>query len=134
MTRAHILFWLGFVAPWCWLIGGWLPEFRPKNNGENRENVGGAGDVLPTWAEKGGKKYGHGVGLGHGYPFVSPSLESLGGSSIASSTRALKVTPPRQTDVADPWIYRCRVASGVAAIVLTAAFIVAFIIVGTRNR
>lgn len=43
-----ILFWAGFMAPWCWLIGGWLV-------------AEGEGPKLPLWelrrpVEEGGKK------------------------------------------------------------------------------
>ena len=24
-SSACVLFWVGFVAPWCWLVGGWMP-------------------------------------------------------------------------------------------------------------
>lgn len=130
-TRAYVLFWLGFIAPWCWLIGGWLPEFKDRNRNEKeRENVGGA-SVLPTWkmAEKSERRHG----TGFGYPFVAPSLESLGGSSTASDAPVLKAKSSQQTDIVDPWVFRCRLASGVAGIALTAAFVVAFIVVG-RNQ
>ncbi|KAH9169321.1 hypothetical protein EDB89DRAFT_1908627 [Lactarius sanguifluus] len=38
-----LLFWAGFVAPWCWLIGGWLiAEGRWEENGKARA-------ALPLW-------------------------------------------------------------------------------------
>jgi len=38
-----LLFWAGFIAPWCWLIGGWLIE-------EGRwEGSGKARAALPLW-------------------------------------------------------------------------------------
>lgn len=38
-----ILFWAGFIAPWCWFIGGWLIE-------EGRwEDSGRARAALPLW-------------------------------------------------------------------------------------
>lgn len=43
-----ILFWAGFIAPWCWLIGGWLIE-------EGRwEDGGKARAALPLWKPRGG--------------------------------------------------------------------------------
>ena len=45
-----ILFWAGFVAPWCWLIGGWLIE-------EGRwEDSGRARAALPLWKPRGSSK------------------------------------------------------------------------------
>ena len=38
-----VLFWAGFIAPWCWLIGGWLiEEGRWEDNGRARA-------ALPLW-------------------------------------------------------------------------------------
>ena len=38
-----LLFWAGFIAPWCWLIGGWLiAEGRWEDNGKVRA-------ALPLW-------------------------------------------------------------------------------------
>jgi hypothetical protein len=38
-----LLFWAGFFAPWCWLIGGWLvAEGRWEDNGQARA-------ALPLW-------------------------------------------------------------------------------------
>jgi len=43
-----ILFWAGFIAPWCWLIGGWLI-------GEARwEDGGRARAALPLWKSRSG--------------------------------------------------------------------------------
>ncbi|KAI8989138.1 hypothetical protein BD414DRAFT_536434 [Trametes punicea] len=47
MSHACILFWIGFVAPWCWLIGGWLltPTGQVGSDGLSAET----GPVLPLW-------------------------------------------------------------------------------------
>ena len=38
-----LLFWAGFLAPWCWLIGGWIiVEGRWEDNGKARA-------ALPLW-------------------------------------------------------------------------------------
>ena len=43
-----VLFWAGFIAPWCWLIGGWLIE-------EGRwEDGGRARAALPLWKPRSG--------------------------------------------------------------------------------
>ncbi|PIL29033.1 hypothetical protein GSI_09081 [Ganoderma sinense ZZ0214-1] len=40
-THACVLFWAGFVAPWCWLIGGWLLSREGEPEGH--------GPILPLW-------------------------------------------------------------------------------------
>ncbi|KAI0686324.1 hypothetical protein BC835DRAFT_461114 [Cytidiella melzeri] len=37
VAPACLLFWLGFIAPWCWLIGGWLLS---SNSGQMKESEG----------------------------------------------------------------------------------------------
>ena len=57
-----LLFWAGFVAPWCWLIGGWLvAEGRWESSGKARA-------ALPLWKPRGdnGKRKGKGKGKGNG--------------------------------------------------------------------
>ena len=49
MTHACVLFWAGFVAPWCWLIGGWLLS----REGEAFEPEG-PGPLLPFWHRRRG--------------------------------------------------------------------------------
>lgn len=43
-----ILFWAGFIAPWCWLIGGWLIEEARWEDG------GRARAALPLWKSRSG--------------------------------------------------------------------------------
>jgi len=51
-----VLFWAGFLAPWCWLIGGWLiTEGRWEDNGKAR-------DVLPLWKPRQNPARGAAVG------------------------------------------------------------------------
>jgi hypothetical protein len=57
-----LLFWAGFVAPWCWLIGGWLvAEGRWESSGKARA-------ALPLWKPRGddGKRKGKGKGKDKG--------------------------------------------------------------------
>ncbi|OBZ76714.1 hypothetical protein A0H81_03226 [Grifola frondosa] len=37
VTSACMLFWLGFLGPWCWLIGGWL--LSTSGSGQNGETA-----------------------------------------------------------------------------------------------
>jgi hypothetical protein len=51
-----LLFWAGFLAPWCWLIGGWLIE-------EGRwEDSGKARAALPLWKPRSSPKRHRGGG------------------------------------------------------------------------
>ncbi|KAI0752709.1 hypothetical protein C8Q80DRAFT_1267217 [Daedaleopsis nitida] len=43
LTCACLLFWVGFVMPWCWLIGGWLLTRAGEVPEEER------GPLLPVW-------------------------------------------------------------------------------------
>ena len=64
-----LLFWAGFLAPWCWLIGGWLvAEGRWEDNGKARA-------ALPLWKPRptrargtaaGKRPRGAGAGAGAG--------------------------------------------------------------------
>ncbi|KAI0031525.1 hypothetical protein K488DRAFT_86755 [Vararia minispora EC-137] len=54
-SRPAVLFWLGFIAPFCWLIGGWLvPEGRWDMHHVPQRRAG-AGPVLPLWRAADGR-------------------------------------------------------------------------------
>jgi len=129
MTPAHMLFWLGFVAPWCWMIGGWMLTRSGKTKGEG----GGSSIRLPLWKKgsdkgKGGEDAGlvnkQGYGFGHGYPFVAPSVESL-----TPSIKMMKMKTQKGPNSLDPWVARCRVAAVTSGILLLVAFVVAIVVV-----
>ncbi|OSC99696.1 hypothetical protein PYCCODRAFT_804175 [Trametes coccinea BRFM310] len=155
MSHACILFWLGFIAPWCWLIGGWLLTSRGEvgSDGLSAE----IGPVLPLWHK--GRKRGSGSGQHRAvkakksenetlsvpekvkdaaerrikakswYPLVAPSLESLAPSTTSGiSTRELKRCLPSSRGV-DPWIQRCRVAAAASGVLIFAAFVVAIVLI-----
>jgi hypothetical protein len=119
---AKTLFWVGFIAPWCWLIGGWLVKAK-KND---RYTRGGA--MLPLWTGKSARSGGtfKMQPLHHGYPFVAPSVQSL--------------VPPLYSRTAhprgpflmarSPWIRRCRIAACVSGIIIMLLFIAALVVVG----
>lgn len=51
-----LLFWAGFLAPWCWLIGGWLiAEGRWEDNGKARA-------ALPLWKPRPARARGTAAG------------------------------------------------------------------------
>ncbi|GBE83427.1 predicted protein [Sparassis crispa] len=151
VTTACVLFWLGFVGPWCWLIGGWiLSEGEETRSGGKRESL------LPLWARRGkrgsgekgkmpaekGKLLGENdkmpasnkkTGRKSWYPLVAPSLETL--TPSVHSDIDISFTPTRRMKrdsrvVTDPWIFRCRVAAIASGICILAAFIVALVFAG----
>jgi hypothetical protein len=117
-TSACVLFWIGFVAPWCWLIGGWLPAL-------SREKISkGKGLLLPTWRMRPEKDKAV-VPLHH--RFVGPSLDSL--TKLESSVSVEKMSLPSMPYV-DPWIHRCRVAAMMSGLLLMVALILCFVVIG----
>ncbi|KAG2347147.1 hypothetical protein BDR05DRAFT_958615 [Suillus weaverae] len=125
---ARTLFWLGFIAPWCWLIGGWLVKAK-NNNSYSR-----GGSMMPLWTGKSARTVDSFKmqPLHHGYPFVAPSVQSL---MPPSYSRGMYSTHPRGPFLMarSPWIRRCRVAAAVSGIVIMLLFIVALVVVGRSS-
>ncbi|KAH7907816.1 hypothetical protein BJ138DRAFT_438822 [Hygrophoropsis aurantiaca] len=119
---ACVLFWVGFVAPWCWLIGGWLVT-SPSQRG----SMGQGGSLLPLFTGKGVQSAetfrSHPYS---GYPFVAPSVASLAPPSYRRTVQQPKTL---YLKVVSPWIRRCRIAAGVSGIVIIIAFIISFVVV-----
>lgn len=137
VTPACWMFWLGFIAPWCWIMGGWYftirGETRPKFLGGKGKGKGK--DLpLPSWVlEKKGtdnielsEKEAALHGIWFGYPYVAPSVNSL---SLPTSVRSAKQSTP---SILDPWIFRCRVAAWTCGALVIIAFVIAFVVVGKR--
>ncbi|PCH36906.1 hypothetical protein WOLCODRAFT_167192 [Wolfiporia cocos MD-104 SS10] len=146
LSPSCVLFWLGFVAPWCWLIGGWALA-----QGEEAAADGhplGTRDVLPLYVRRGKRRAGslpaereraRAAGKKSGalkawYPLAAPSAESLSPSvqSRVSMTTARKLRRGVGETI-DPWIRRCRIAAVVSGVVILAAFVVALIVVGSKS-
>ncbi|TFY70280.1 hypothetical protein EVG20_g2717 [Dentipellis fragilis] len=147
-----VLFWAGFVAPWCWLIGGWLiaearfPTARHK------------GAVLPRWRTRASTSTGPGTEkgkagggakdepkdtgqtLGRPRPRWCTRWDSIAGA-VAAETQgqpadkevivAIETRATRMKNVT--WVVRCRVAAVVSGLLLAIAFIVALVLMG-RGR
>ncbi|KAF9224809.1 hypothetical protein BS17DRAFT_51257 [Gyrodon lividus] len=127
----QVLFWMGFIAPWCWLIGGWLVPSKPYARGYGYHNgtFGGSG-LLPLWTGKGASmRTFDATKMQHGYPFVAPSVLSL---TPPSYTRVV-LTPRPFRRPRSPWIRRCRVAAFTSGVILVVAFVVALVVVGTSS-
>jgi hypothetical protein len=128
VTRTCVLFGLGFVAPWCWLIGGWMPDasHRKVRRGSN----GGGGFLLPLWRDKENKQpFGGWFGLG--YPFVAPSVK------VIPEAPMLRLKPQFESAAVgketDPWVYPCRVAALTSGCLLLVALVVLTVFL-VRNR
>lgn len=125
---ARTLFWLGFIAPWCWLIGGWLVKAK-SNNSHSR-----SGSMIPLWTGKNVRTVDsfRMQPLHHGYPFVAPSVQSL---MPPSYSRGMHSTHPRGPFLMarSPWIRRCRVAAAVSGVVIMLLFIAALVVVGKSS-
>ena len=129
---AQLLFWLGFIAPWCWLVGGWLLARDGAVRAEEH------GPLLPLWRRVGqrGKRRGSAdtavasvegkgrVKTKSWYPLVAPSLDSL----AASNGGDVRVKKDRRR-AADPWVMRCRIAAAVSGLLILGGFVVAMVFV-----
>lgn len=121
-----VLFWIGFIAPWCWLIGGWLIEPRRPAAYNSRAQ---GGPLLPLWTGKGKSvERIHSIKMQHGYPFVAPSATSLTPASYSRVVLTPKpVNPPR-----NPWVRRCRIAAVTSGVIIIVVFVITLIVV-SRN-
>ena len=158
-----LLFWAGFVAPWCWLIGGWLiAEGRWEENGKPRA-------ALPLWRprqrrhtrDKGKGKSTSGTALGNDLekgphaephrrrwawaawnpftPRASTLLATLPGTSGDGGTAAAPAQKEKVVTFVKPynaevWVYRCRLAAVISAVMLLTALIVTLVIVGGSSQ
>lgn len=138
-TPACWLFWAGFLAPWCWMIGGWYYTIRGQK--EPKYGPGGGKEfLLPMWviAKQGldgvalTEKEAVSYGVWFSYPFVAPAV--VKGSSRASvNSRSPPTIRAKKPKVLDPWITRCRIAAFTSGVLTIIAFITAFIVVGHTN-
>ncbi|KAI6132921.1 hypothetical protein EV401DRAFT_161553 [Pisolithus croceorrhizus] len=125
LDTVKVLFWFGFIAPWCWLIGGWMidPRHTPPYSSRSR-----GGGLLPMWTGK-GKNVQNASSVSmyaHGYPIFTPSVASLMPPSYSRVVLAPKPLRP----VKNPWVLRCRIAAVVSGLIILVAFIITFVVVG----
>lgn len=123
----QVLFWIGFIAPWCWLIGGWIVEPRPPVAYASRAHGGG---LLPLWTGRGTNVQRiDSVKMKHGYPFVAPSVTSLAPVSYSRVVLTPKpLNPPK-----NPWVRRCRIAAVTSGVIIVVAFVITLIVVGRNS-
>jgi hypothetical protein len=102
------MFIVGFLFPWCWLIGGWLLPFTASNN---------SGPVCAPSVER----------LRPLLPVSS--VDAQGG--VVSGRRSYAMTAQSRSNTSSGstsrarWGRRCRIAAGVGAVVVAAVSAVA---------
>ncbi|CAL1709893.1 unnamed protein product [Somion occarium] len=152
VTSAFVLFWIGFLAPWCWLIGGWylsrsgemLPDKKdpykvhwPWSKEDVHTGSGGNGNVQEKGT--GGQAQANG-GVGEKlksfwhHHIASHSRETLPMSTkdIPKHSRPHLRTKHQSQKTAgyiDPWVHYCRVAAVISGTLLCVALIVALVVV-----
>lgn len=124
VSSTCVLFWVGFVAPWCWLVGGWmmLPRDASLRESETRKlnekvSVDVGRGTVPQGEEGGSRK--------RTLPDPSSSFKTTARApSIPSTTISCsKEVGEARIAAADPWIRRCRIASIVGGAILGLALI-----------
>ena len=156
-----ILFWAGFVAPWCWLIGGWLiaegrweasgkaraalPLWRPRKRHTYTRSQRRKGKMVARDVEKAApKEEEEEVPRRGGWTSVSwnpfaPRASVLiaaqtGTSADGSAAQKEKVVTIVKPYSAEVWVYRCRLAAVISAVMLLTALIVTLVIVGGSSQ
>ncbi|KAF8452486.1 hypothetical protein L210DRAFT_3518760 [Boletus edulis BED1] len=142
------LFWLGFIAPWCWLIGGWLitakppPRRYPSGSGYDgyHSSLGGGGSSLPLWTNTKSVQSFDSMRMHHGYPFMAPSVLTLMPPPPPpyQSQRAAVVLTPKSVGLGrrgtrNPWVRRCRIAAVTSGVLILVAFLVALVVAATSH-
>lgn len=150
VDTARVLFWLGFIMPWCWLFGGWLVSPKPPLHGQSLESgnskgsrkglEGGQTSFVPLVANRNKSVYSLDTAkMQHGYPFVAPSVLSLAPPPPPyQSQRTVVVLTPKPVEwdrrgAVNPYVRRCRIAAVTSGILVLMAFVVAIVMVGLRH-
>ena len=133
VSSTCVLFWVGFIAPWCWLVGGWMP---PRNapvlkNGVKHDKLKEkiSMDVDRETVSRGED----GSGLGKWIlPDPSSSFKATTWAPSISSTTSLHPGDIGEARLAtaDPWVRRCRIASVVGGVILGLGLITMVIVLG----
>lgn len=137
VSSTCVLFWVGFIAPWCWLVGGWVQprdisaledEMKREKSKErvsmdlDRETVsrGRDGAGLKKWI----------------LPDPSSSFKVTSRAPSVSSTTTLcpKEIEEARLATTDPWVKRCRTASIIGGVVLGLGLIVMVVVMGVVMR
>lgn len=147
VTSARVLFWLGFIAPWCWLLGGWYlsTDGEVKPDGQYLDTVqwkwphrGKAKGVVKPAKEGNSKKT-----LSPFWRFHARAQETLPMSPVDNqsarsvrsvrSTRSIGEEKSEQIPSIDLWVRRCRIAATISGVLLCAAVIACIIVLAIRG-
>ena len=130
VSSTCVLFWVGFIAPWCWLVGGWMPPrdaSDPRNHVRRKKKVGVDVDREAVSGGEGG------TGLKR-WVLPDPS-SSFRATARAPSISSATTSCPKEIEEArlvavDPWIRRCRIASIVGGAILGLGLVAMGIVMG----
>lgn len=133
VSSTCVLFWVGFVAPWCWLVGGWMPprDALILETGTKGEKLKGKASMDVD--REALSHEGDGTGLKKWIlPDPSSSFKATVRAPSISGTATLS---PREIEearftAADPWVRRCRIASIVGGAVLGLGLVATTIVLG----
>lgn len=132
VSSTCVLFWVGFIAPWCWLVGGWMPprdvsvaENEAKYEKLKKTSLATEREVVPQGED--------GAGLRKWIlPDPSSSFKATARAPSMSSTTTLCPTGIEEArpTMGDPWVRRCRIASIVGGAILVLGLIAMAIVLG----
>ena len=135
-SSACVLFWFGFIAPWCWLVGGWMPPSdSPLNENETKEKLK---QKVSTDVDRGAVLQGQEGGGLRKWVLPDPS-SSFGATARVPSTSSTTSLCSRdieeaKTTTVDPWVRRCRIASIVGGTTLGLGLIVMVIVLAVVTK
>lgn len=131
VSSTCVLFWIGFVAPWCWLVGGWMPQRGGSllGNGMKKVSANMDREMVSRREDRGGLKKWI-------LPDPSSGFRATAGALPTPNTTTLS---PKEVEevrlaIADPWVRRCRIASIVGGAVLGLGLIAMFIVLAVVRK
>lgn len=138
---SEVLFWTGFIAPWCWLVGGWMLARNGQTMLEGRSSSE-KGPVLPLTSREADLRASQRRAGAPGSLWSKTKVSSAevwaslrgGGARDGAGgwPRRLRLrgdsTTTAQRALMDPWVSRCRVAAVVSGMIILALCIVALVV------
>lgn len=134
VSSACLLFWLGFVGPWCWLIGGWMLTTEGELEREYIHEVVSSLPISVRHGKRpdaaGERKKARNLLAFKLFPLVAPSVESLT-PSVQTQMSACRLKQGA-LQVVDAWVIRCRIAAIMSGVLILAAVSIALIVAASR--
>jgi len=119
VSSTCVLFWVGFVAPWCWLVGGWMP---PREASLHKKEVKEKLKKVSMDVDRETFSQGEDGGGLKKWILPDPSSNFKATARGPFTSSAVTLCPKEVEDarmaVADPWVRRCRIASIVGGAIL----------------